>query len=297
MDARDHDRVEGVGILRLTTWATAAAVAITVAALASMSPGGSQRVTTAVASWSGGDTRQRTQVAARTADIETDRRSLNEALRLLASDRDRLMTRVGSIERNLDDITGSIKSQNARPLPESTSMREAPNLETLPPITAEAATAAKPSRPADLPDWLANVPEPWPSPSSGRELATGPASFPPGPASTPAQAVRVSALPVETARPGATVVSRTEFGVDIGSGSDMNEVRALWDAAKTQHGRLLGNLRPIVVKREDRAGNPDYRLVIGPLANAGSAAMLCAKLGAADVMCSTRQYQGERLTP
>jgi hypothetical protein len=113
--------------------------------------------------------------------------------------------------------------------------------------------------------------------------------------------VRISALPVETqpaaATPTPVVVNRTDFGVDIGSGSDLEEVRFLWNAAKTQHGRLLGNLRPIVVKRQDPAGNPDYRLVVGPLANAGAAAKLCAALGTADIMCSTKPYQGERLTP
>jgi hypothetical protein len=93
------------------------------------------------------------------------------------------------------------------------------------------------------------------------------------------------------------MVSRTEFGIDIGSGSDLEEVRLLWNAAKARYGRLVGNLRPIVVRREDRAGNPDYRLVLGPLANASAAAKLCATLGAADTTCSTRPYQGERLTP
>jgi hypothetical protein len=289
MDAPDHDRFDKVGQVRLTTWATAAAVALTIAALASLSPTGSQRIGVALAALTGGgESRQIAQLESRRADIENERRSLNEALRLLASDRDRLLTRVGSIERNLDDITGSIKSQNApRPMPQTSNLQDRSTnaLDSLPAITGD-----KPSsKPADLPDWLANVPEPWPSPTSALEIAPGP---PPTP--TP---VRVSALPVETRPLGAMVVSRTEFGVDIGSGSDLEEVRLLWNAAKAQHGRAIANLRPIVVRREDRAGNPDYRLVLGPLVNAGAAAKLCATLGAADVMCSTRPYQGERLTP
>lgn len=294
MDASDQGRSAGVGIVRLTSWATAAAVAMTVAALASLSTAGSQRASIALAALAGGEEpRQVTRVAARPADIESDRRSLNEALRLLASDRDRLLTRVGSIERNLDDITGSIKSQmSSRPMPETDSVQNpaASPYDALPVITGDRPF----SRPVDLPDWIPNAPAPWPSPSSALEIAPGP---PAAPATAPAPPVRVTALPAETQQPGSMVVSRTEFGVDLGSGSDLEEVRILWNAARAQHGRLLGNLRPIVVRREDRAGNPDYRLVVGPLANAGSAAKLCATLGAADVMCSTRPYQGERLTP
>ncbi|HET7680893.1 MAG TPA: hypothetical protein VFK79_12275 [Xanthobacteraceae bacterium] len=290
MDARDHDRFMDVGIVRLTTWATAAAVAITAAALAGLTPAGSQRAGIAFAALAGGGPRQATQLAAQRADLESDRRSLNEALRLLASDRDRLMARVGSIERNLDDITGSIKSgMSSPPMPENDSLQDpAPRLAALPAVRADA-RRAKP----DLPEWLANVPEPWPSPSSAMEFAPGPPLAWPA----PAPPVRVATLAVETQPLGPIVVSRTEFGIDIGSGSDLEELRILWKTAKAQHGRLIGNLSPIVVRREDRAGSPEYRLVLGPLVNAGAAAKLCATLGSSEVMCSTRPYQGERLTP
>src|SRR5215208_2679448 len=287
IDARNHDRVGNVGIMRLTTWATAAAVALTVAALASLSPAGSQRIGTAIASVTGGEIRP-VQLASRRTDMENDRRSLNETLRLLASDRDRLMARVNSIESNLDDITGSIKSQLAeRPMSETGRLQERANShDALPAITGD----TRPTKPADLPDWLANAPEPWPSPSSATEFAPAP------PSPEPAPSVRVSALPAGAQPTPPTVLTRTEFGVDLGSGSDLNEVRNLWNTAKARHGRMFGNLRPIVVRRHDRAGNPEYRLVIGPLSNANAAAKLCATLGAADIMCSTRPYQGERLT-
>jgi hypothetical protein len=282
MQAREHDGLEDVGLVRLTTWATTAAVALTVAALASLSSAGSERLTGALAALN--STPSRT-LAQQQAEIENQRRSLNEALRLLASDRDRLTTRVGSLERNLDDITGSIKRQvAARSLPDVHSFRDMPTPDSRPATAAET-----PAKPPQLPDWMANAPQPWPSPSSGIEFAPGPPAWAPG--------ARTSALPAQSATPGATVVSRTEFGVDIGSGADVEEVRALWNAAKAQHGRLFGKLRPVIVRNEDRAGHADYRLVIGPIANAATAARLCATLGAADVTCSTRAYQGERLPP
>jgi hypothetical protein len=169
MGARD-DRFDGIAIVRLTSWATAASIAVALAVLASLTPAGSQRIAAAVTAVAGGEARQSTHML-RQADIESDRRSLNEALRLLAADRDRLMARVGSIERNLDDITGSIRSQMAtRPRAETTSLQDPANVEALPAITAK----ASPAKPRDLPDWLANVPQPWPSPSSAMEFAPGP---------------------------------------------------------------------------------------------------------------------------
>jgi hypothetical protein len=290
----ESENDDKIGLVRLTTWATAAAVSVTVAALASLSPAGSQRVGGAIAAFSGGEPRQATaQLAARPNDIESDRRSLNEALRLLASDRDRLLTRVGSIERNLDDITGSINRQTPAsppPVPESSSMQPS-QASAAPEQAYPGAAETSPQRPVQTLPWLVDAPEPWPHPSVAAEFA-------PPPPAAPAPPARLAAIPAEAqpAPPPATA-TRTEFGVDIGSGSDLDEVRTLWNAAKAQHGRLLGNLRPIVSRREDRAGNADYRLIVGPLANAGSAARLCATLGAADVMCSTRPYQGERLTP
>jgi hypothetical protein len=290
MDA--HEGYDKIGLLRLTSWATAAAVSLTVAALATLSTTGSQRVGVALAALAGGETRQGpTQLASQQADVESERRSLNEAVRLLATDRDRLHNRVVSLERNLDDITGSIKSQIAsRPMPETTSLQPEP-LTTTAPETLPAIVGTQPAKPADLPDWLAHAPEPWPSPSAAIEFAPAP------PPAEPVPPVRVAALPAEPQPAPPAAVSRTEFGVDIGSGSNLDEVRILWNAAKTQHRRLIGKLRPIVWRREDQAGNPDYRLIIGPLANAAAAARLCATLGAADVMCSTRPYQGQNFPP
>ena len=293
MDARDHDVIEDVGLVRLTTWATAAAVALTVATLAGLSTSGSQRASTALASLTGRtESPPVVQAATRQAASDNDRRSVNEALRLLATDRDRLATRIGSLERNLEDVTGSIKSQAvARPLPERVP-DPPPDLDDLPVIRSDPAPAKPAEAEAPVPPAAAS--KPLLGPITLMEFATGPVAFPPVPQ---APAARISALPTETTQPPATLVSRTEFGVDIGSGSDLEQVRLLWNAARTQHGRLLGNLRPVVVKRKDAGGKTDYRLVVGPLANAGAAAKLCATLGNADVICSPRPYNGDRLRP
>jgi hypothetical protein len=296
-----------VGLVRLTSWATAAAVAMTIAALTVVSPAGSQRVAVAIAALTGADTpRARTQLAAQQAGIDSERRSLYEAIRLLAADRDQLHGRVVSLERNLDDITGSIKSQlNARPLPPSTSLQREPqqlatSSEELPQIVGTV-----PAKSDDRPDWLANAPEPWPSPSSAMEFAPAPAieatELPPAEDAAASldepRPVRVTVVPPVSQPEAPTAVTRTVFGVDIGSGNNLKEVRFLWNKTKAKHGRLIGKLRPVVSKSQNGAGHSEYRLVIGPLANAAAAARLCADLGAADVTCSARPYQGENLTP
>jgi hypothetical protein len=232
------------------------------------------------------------QVASRQQiEIENERRSLNEALRLLATDRDRLMTRVGSIERNLDDITGSIKSQptaTVRTTP-PVSVKEPSSKLDAPPVIAADPPRTKP---AGLPNWLANAPEPWPSPSSATAFAPGP-PFP----DIYATPVRVTAIAPKPAEAPAAVPVPTEFGIDIGGGADIAETRLLWSAAKQRHGKLLAGMRPLVVRKQDSAGNPDYRLVIGPVANAGGAAKLCSAFSSPNAACSPKPYQGERLTP
>lgn len=291
MDAQDQRRFGAAGILRLTGWATAATVALTFATLAALSPTGSDRIAATLKSLGGGEPQQNMQLAARKAELETDRRSMNDALRLLAADRDRLLSRVASLERNLDDITGSIKSQVPRPPPDLS--REPPSFDQLPQIPT---TEASPARTESSSPPESKLPNVWPRASLANTAIVMPGAFDGAPA-WPAPPARVAVVTPADQPMAPTVVSRTEFGVDIGSGSDLAEVRSLWNAAKSQHGNLVGNLRPVVLRREDRAGNTDYRLVIGPLANAAAAAKLCATLGAADIMCSTRPYVGERLAP
>ncbi len=291
MAARESNRLDKRALVRLTSWGVAAAVSLLVAGLSTISTTGSQRMGTAVTSLAGGDEPSQTTVAqlASRSDVDAERRRMNEAIRLLAVDRDRMLTRVGSLERNVDDITGSINRQASPygPFPQSSSLQPAAPMPATP--ASPSVTSAAPPASAAPPEWLANAPAPWPSLSSGFEMAPLPqiptrmAALPP--ASTAAEA------------PSATPpANRTEFGVDIGSGSNLDEVRALWATARTEHPRLLSTLRPIVAVREDKTGAADMRLIVGPLPNASAAAKLCASLGAADVMCSTRPFVGQNLS-
>jgi hypothetical protein len=271
-----------------------------------MSASGSRRAGVAFASWGGSGSsgepqRQVTsaQLVPRASDVEGETRRLNEAIRLLAADRDRLLSRVGSLERNVDDMTGSIRqSAGARttgnpassPLPQISSLQgqaagPAPEAGAPATIPMAAASARHPPAPAAA-AWPAASPAPWPSASSAIPIA--PASQAPS---------RVASAPAATgdmvrSGPG---TSKTEFGVDIGSAADLESLRAIWTTTKAQHGPLINGLRPVFSVRENRAGEPEMRLIIGPLSNAAAAAKLCATLGASDVLCSTRTFEGQRL--
>jgi hypothetical protein len=305
MFALGNDQFDMRTLLRLTAWGTGAALALALAVTSGMSATGSRRASVALASWGGGDSsepqRQVTaaQLVPRTSDLDGETRRLNEAIRLLAADRDRLATRVGSLERNVDDMTGSIRqSAGARtpgnaaasPLPQISSLQSpspgaAP--ETASPATFPTTAAHAP--PAAAATWPTSTSAAWPSPSAAVPIA--PSSPPLSRVATAPPGTAATGDIVRTA-PGAT---KTEFGVDIGAGDDMESLRAIWNGLKTQHGSLINGLRPVYSVIDNRSGQPEMRLIIGPIANAAAAAKLCATLGAADVLCSTRQFVGQRL--
>ena len=103
---------------RLAIWGTSAATALTLVVAASFSETGSRRIATTMASPGGKDAQQApVQLAARSPEQEVEARRLMEAVRTLTADRDRLAARLGAVERNLEDMTGSIRRQAAAPVP------------------------------------------------------------------------------------------------------------------------------------------------------------------------------------
>ncbi len=99
-------------LLRLALWGTAAAGALTFAALAAFSDNGLQRLKGRGQSGAQqtveGTRGQPTaaELAARSATAEIEIRKLAETVQALGADRDRLLTRIASLESNLDDLTG-----------------------------------------------------------------------------------------------------------------------------------------------------------------------------------------------
>src|SRR5262249_13923393 len=104
--------------------------------------------------------------------------------------------------------------------------------------------------------------------------------------------------PQTPADPGATgsVATKTEFGVDLGSGPSIDALRALWTQVKAGNEQLFDGLRPVMSIREAaRPGMVGLRLLAGPLGNAPAAARICATLAAAGLTCQPAIFDGQRL--
>jgi hypothetical protein len=107
------------GLWRLVSWGTTAATCLLVAVLASRGVVGSQRAAVAVATIRDGTAVQPvpmpTPVAQHTFDAQAETKRLSDAVRELASENDQLKARLGMVEHSMDDVTGSIAQQQARP--------------------------------------------------------------------------------------------------------------------------------------------------------------------------------------
>jgi hypothetical protein len=210
--------------------------------------------------------------AARLSAPDMESRRLADAVRALTADRDRLATRVTALERNLDDVTGSIPNRTgserggalnpgASPLP--------PALAPAPPVSA-----------TPPPVVVAPAPPPVRAPPQAPVVSRPPAS--------PPMAADATAT--------GSIATRTEFGIDLGTAATVEGLRNLWTAIKGTQAPLLEGLRPVVAVRDGaKPGALELRLVAGPLANAGVAARLCAALADAGLTCAPAVFDGQRL--
>ncbi|HEX5780117.1 MAG TPA: hypothetical protein VFY21_14850 [Xanthobacteraceae bacterium] len=227
---------------------------------------------------------------------------LNDALRALSAERDRLEERLAKLEQSLGDITASINSRPQLPAPQAT----APSG---PRIVEQAAEPKPPPRVAAAPAQpLPPETGPHGVPAAGAIEAPGgevflryvtakPLVAPPSATQAPMQ-IHASPLARDqnNSAPQESSATRTEFGVDLGGEPTMNALRARWTNLRTGHAPVIGNLRPLVSVRDGaRPGNVELRLIAGPLANAGEAARICASLQTKGVNCVTAVYDGQRL--
>jgi hypothetical protein len=257
---------------RLGFWGCSAAVALAAATVVLRSDIGAQRLQVAIAS-----VRDSTppalpavaQLIPRNFEAESETRRLSEAVHILTSDRDRLLTRIAGLERNLDDITGSIKA-----------------------APAQASAPAAPPAPAPLPvQTSAPAAPPAPLPPPAPHVATIAPLLPNFPPAVPDE----GATATWPNAPAAPAASRSEFGVDIGGAASVEALRAQWAAAKRRHGLLFEGMQPLVSTRESKPGLPELRLIVGPLSDAVAATKLCAALSAARASCRTAAFEGQRL--
>ncbi len=226
---------------------------------------------------------------------------LNDALRTLAAERDRLEERLMRLEENLGDITASVGSRsNASRIPAADP--DGPPSE--PGKSPHRITASSAHLPA--PGAQANIPPAGVIASIGGGgaflpyMTSRPVVLPPSGAQEPVQihAVPLSRGAVARVGAGGSSASRTEFAVDLGAEPNMDALRVRWATLRTTHAPVLGTLRPLASVREsNRPGSIELRLVAGPFADAGEAARVCASLETRGVSCQTTVFDGQRLPP
>lgn len=254
-------------LIRLAVWASLAVVAMLTAFVSARTETGARRIAAVGSGEAPAAPRGARDVslASRQLDQEAEQRRINDAIRSLTADRDRLLARLNTLERSLDDATGSIGSARS-PLPAP------PPAAAMPPAAAPGAPAAN------------GAPG-----SSAATAAPAPAAPPP--------TNRVAAGHLATGIPTAaeSVATKTEFGIDLGSNATVEGVKTMWAALKAGQPGLLEGLRPVVSIREVRPGVIELRLIAGPLANASVAARLCAALSSASQNCQPTVFDGQRL--
>lgn len=196
---------------------------------------------------------------------------LNDAVRVLATERDRLSSRLEQLERSVGDITASIPQKKPAP----------PVVDVPPP---------PPSAP---PVQVVNPPNPEPRPQGHNQVMPPPA---PQMNTTVLPAAPPVAANAPPANPDATT-TRTEFGVDLGGEKTVDGLRARWATLRGNHGAALDGLRPLIsIKEGPKTGTVELRLVVGPVANAAAAARICARLQTNGVPCIPTVFDGQRLS-
>ncbi len=113
-------------------------------------------------------------------------------------------------------------------------------------------------------------------------------------ANAPATAPAATAAPAQP-EPQEPVAAKSAFGVDIAGGANMAALRTAWDRLRRNHSAHLDGLHPVIAVRDGRGGHVELRLVAGPIANAATAARLCASLAAAGLSCQPTAFDGQRL--
>jgi len=166
------------------------------------------------------------------------------------------------------------------------------------PTTDRQGTAAQPSGSLVASNSMMGPPDP----AAGKLLE--PSSLPktPPPAPMPEIASVAPKAPAEreaasSAAAPELVVSRTEFGVDVGGANSIPGLRALWRGLlKSRSNAALAKLRPVIVIKENNNGlGMQLRLVAGPIGDAAAAARICASLTVSDRGCTTAVFEGQRL--
>lgn len=216
------------------------------------------------------------------AENGLEARRLAAAIATLNSDRDRLFSRLASLETSLETATDSLRKM------------EAALVDRAPPetITAPAAVAAAASPRAETGETTETAT------AAAEPPVETTATIAPAPVATEPSSDQAPPLldaRFDTGGQAETVAAQTEFGLELGKANSLAGLRTLWRTLARKHKSELQGIGPIVAMRERRGGF-DLHLVAGPIRDAATAARLCASLIDARQECRTTVFDGQRLS-
>jgi len=233
---------------------------------------------------------------------EMEVRRIAEAVRLLATDRGPLLSRIATIEQGMENVTESITvvATTARAVQqqqrETTAALSAMTPPAPAPSTANQSAAAPPSADPSVPSSATlSAPTLPAAPLKDRLSAiSGPDVEATSSANMPAGTSRQA--PQESQIPETNTISVVEYGLDLGGASTVDGVRALWTTAQRRYASQLDGLHPILRLRErTRPAGVELRLVVGPITSASAAAKLCLAMSAVGATCQPTLFDGQRL--
>ena len=134
----EEDELDRRALWRLGSWGVGATAAVVLAVMANQSSLGLKQEQVAAADIA----RQAQQIQSVAKETHNEARRLAAAIDTLNSDRDRLYSRVTSLEQGLDSVTGAIARQGSTPAPPPVANHEPPAAIQNPPSPAPVATTA-----------------------------------------------------------------------------------------------------------------------------------------------------------
>jgi hypothetical protein len=286
-------------VWRLGAWGVAAALSVAAVTVIVQTDSGGERLQSLFNSTAEATTPATiAPMPSRAIEFEAATRALDAQVRELSADRDRLVARLASLERHLDDMTGSIQPAAQPLLPAMPAPSASPPATTLAPAPPAPKIAIPPAPAAHIINPLATLPgsevaATWPETAKPQEAD----ALPPLP---PAQSVASLPNPPETAQPAATeakaapAASRLEYGIELATGPTVDGLRAHWAAVKANFGPLLTGLQPVAV-RDRRPGVTGYRLVAGPMPSFIAAKQVCARFTQAHMACHPAKFDGQAI--
>ena len=143
----EEDDLDRRTLWRIGSWGVGAVAAVIVAVMANQTSLGSKRDQFAAADL----TRQAQQIQQVAKETHSEARRLASAIDTLNSDRDRLYTRVTTLEQGLDSVTGAIVRQSpaAPPWPSAEPLPAQNPAPSVAPVAAMQAAASTPEKPAN----------------------------------------------------------------------------------------------------------------------------------------------------